>query len=85
MAFIRFLRYSESWARYSEMEMTWSHREWMWSMSDWEMSVPIEMTAAAFRVCSRSSGRIAAKSVEAPFVLKPEAAKMLTHSTMDLE
>ena len=65
--------------------MSWSHSEWMWSMSDWEMSVPIEMTAAAFKVCSRSSGRIAAKSVDAPFVLKPETAGLSMHRTIDSE
>ena len=43
----------------------------MCAMSDSEMSVPIEMTAAAFRVASRSSGRVSAKSVEAAFVRKP--------------
>ena len=41
-------------------------------MSDSEMSVPIEMAAAAFKVASRSSGRMAAKSVVAAFVRKPE-------------
>ena len=51
--------------------MTWSHRELMCAISDSEMSVPIEMTAAAFRVASSSSGRMAAKSVEAAFVRKP--------------
>ena len=56
------------------MEITWSHRELMCAISDSEMSVPIEMTAAAFRVASSSSGRIAAKSVEAAFVRKPKDA-----------
>ena len=36
------------------------------------MSVPMEMTAAAFSVASRSSGRMAEKSVVAAFVRKPE-------------
>lgn len=35
------------------------------------MSVPIEMEAAAFSVASRSSGRMAAKSVVTAFVRKP--------------
>ena len=51
--------------------MTWSHSELMWAMSDSEMSVPMEMTAAAFNVASKSSGRMEAKSVEAAFVRKP--------------
>lgn len=52
--------------------MTWSHREWMWEISESEISVPIEISAAALRTASRSSGKIAAKSVDAAFVLKPE-------------
>ena len=71
IAFMRFRRYSASCVRYEEMEMTWSHSEFMCAMSDSEMSVPIEMTAAAFSVASRSSGRMAAKSVVAAFVRKP--------------
>jgi len=53
------------------MEMTWSHKEWMWVMSESDISVPIEISAAAFRTASRSSGRIEAKSVVAAFVRKP--------------
>lgn len=53
------------------MEMTWSHNEWMWAMSESEISVPIEISAAAFSTASRSSGRMAAKSVEDAFVRKP--------------
>jgi len=51
--------------------MTWSHNEWMWVMSESDISVPIEISAAAFRTASRSSGRIDAKSVVAAFVRKP--------------
>ena len=53
------------------MAMTWSQREWMWSMSESEISVPMLISAAAFRTASRSSGRTAAKSVSAQFVRKP--------------
>ena len=40
-------------------------------MSDSEISVPMEISAAALTVASRSSGRIAAKSVVPAFVRKP--------------
>jgi hypothetical protein len=43
----------------------------MWDMSDSEISVPIDISAAALRTASRSSGRMAAKSVVAAFVRKP--------------
>lgn len=43
----------------------------MWVMSDSEISVPIEISAAALSTASRSSGRMAAKSVIAAFVRKP--------------
>lgn len=51
--------------------MTCSHRELMCAMSESEISVPMEISAAALTVASRSSGRMAAKSVVAAFVLKP--------------
>lgn len=51
--------------------MTWSQREWMCEISESEISVPIEISAAAFRTASRSSGRIWAKSVSEQFVRKP--------------
>lgn len=38
-----------------------------------EISVPMEMTAAALRTSSKSSGRISEKSVVAAFVRKPMA------------
>lgn len=71
IAIMRFRRYSESWERYDEMEMTWSQREWMWAMSESDISVPMEISAAALRTASRSSGRIEARSVEDAFVRKP--------------
>ena len=43
----------------------------MWLMSESEISVPMEISAAALTVASSSSGRIEAKSVVAAFVLKP--------------
>jgi hypothetical protein len=43
----------------------------MWAISESEISVPIDISAAAFKTASRSSGRIAAKSVSAQFVRKP--------------
>jgi hypothetical protein len=43
----------------------------MCAISESEISVPIDISAAAFRTASRSSGRIAAKSVSAQFVRKP--------------
>lgn len=43
----------------------------MCEMSDSDISVPIDISAAALIVASSSSGRIAAKSVVAAFVLKP--------------
>lgn len=51
--------------------MTWSHKAWMWDISESEISVPMESSAAALRIASRSSGRMAAKSVVAAFVRKP--------------
>jgi hypothetical protein len=71
IAFIRFRRYSASWVRYTVMEMTWSHSECMCAMSESEISVPIDISAAAFTVASRSSGKIAANEVAAAFVRKP--------------
>lgn len=67
----------------------------MWDMSDSDISVPIEISAAAFRTASRSSGRITAKSVVAAFVRKPISIKerngyfgipfdKRTHQTNDL-
>ena len=41
-------------------------------MSESEISVPMEISAAALRTASRSSGKMAAKSVVAAFVRKPE-------------
>jgi len=43
----------------------------MCERSDSDISVPIDISAAALIVASSSSGRIAAKSVVAAFVLKP--------------
>jgi len=52
--------------------MTWSHREWMCAISESEISVPMEISAAALSIASRSSGRTVAKSVVAAFVRKPD-------------
>lgn len=52
--------------------MTWSHSEWMWAMSESDISVPIEISAAAFSTASRSSGRMAANDVDAAFVRNPK-------------
>lgn len=41
-------------------------------ISESEISVPIEISAAALRTASRSSGKMAAKSVVAAFVRKPD-------------
>lgn len=46
----------------------------MWAMSDSEISVPIESSAAALMVASRSSGRRISNDVEAAFVRKPMKA-----------
>ena len=43
----------------------------MCAMSESEISVPIEISAAALRTASRSSGKILEKSDEAAFVRKP--------------
>jgi hypothetical protein len=43
----------------------------MCAMSESDISVPIDISAAAFRTASRSSGRMAAKSVSAQFVRNP--------------
>lgn len=40
-------------------------------MSESDISVPIEISAAALSTASRSSGRIAASDVDDAFVLKP--------------
>lgn len=71
MAFMRLRRYSASCVRYAEIEMTWSHSEWMWAMSESEISVPMEISAAALSTSSRSSGRMAANDVDDAFVRKP--------------
>ena len=71
IAVIRLRRYSESCVRYAEMEMTWSQSELMCAISESEISVPIEISAAALSTASRSSGRSAAKEVVAAFVRKP--------------
>ncbi len=44
----------------------------MWLMSASEISVPMDISAAALRVSSRSSGRIASSDVEEALVRKPE-------------
>lgn len=54
------------------MAITWSHRELMWLISESEISVPMEISAAALMVASRSSGRTEEKSVVEAFVLKPD-------------
>lgn len=43
----------------------------MWAISESEISVPIEISAAALRTASRSSGRILEKSVEAALERNP--------------
>ena len=43
----------------------------MWARSDSDISVPMDISAAALTVASNSSGRMAAKSVVAAFVRKP--------------
>lgn len=57
--------------------MTWSHNEWMWAMSESDISVPIEISAAAFSTASRSSGRMAANDVDAAFVRNPKGGSEL--------
>lgn len=47
----------------------------MCAISESEISVPMEISAAALSTASRSSGRIAAKSVVAALVRKPEKKK----------
>ena len=51
------------------MEITWSQRERIWLISESEISVPIDISAAALTVASGSSGRMEAKSVVEAFVL----------------
>ena len=41
-------------------------------ISESEISVPMEISAAALRTASRSSGKTEAKSVVAAFVRKPD-------------
>jgi hypothetical protein len=48
----------------------------MWAMSESEISVPIDISAAALRTASRSSGRSSAKDVVAAFVRKPVGAEL---------
>jgi hypothetical protein len=43
----------------------------MWVISESDISVPMEISAAALRTASRSSGRILEKSVDAAFERKP--------------
>lgn len=43
----------------------------MCAISESEISVPIEISAAAFTVASRSSGRMEERSVVEAFVRKP--------------
>jgi hypothetical protein len=74
IAIIRLRKYSESCARYSEIEITWSQSAWMCVRSDSDISVPIDISAAALMVASNSSGRMTAKSVVAAFVRKPASA-----------
>lgn len=45
-------------------------------MSESEISVPIDISAAAFSTASRSSGRMAAKDVVAALVRKPVGLKL---------
>lgn len=47
----------------------------MCAISESDISVPIEISAAALSTASRSSGRMVAKSVVAAFVRKPEKRK----------
>jgi len=54
----------------------------MWLISESEISVPMDISAAAFTVASRSSGRIEAKSVVAAFVLKPIALITLAYARL---
>lgn len=49
----------------------------MCAISESEISVPIEISAAALSTASRSSGRMVAKSVVAAFVRKPEKRKQV--------
>jgi len=43
----------------------------MCEISESDISVPMDISAAALRTASRSSGRMAAKSVDDAFVRKP--------------
>ena len=43
----------------------------MWAISESEISVPMEISAAALRTASRSSGRMLEKSVDIALVRKP--------------
>ena len=51
-------------------------------MSESEISVPMEISAAALTVASRSSGRIEAKSVVAALVLKPMSLITLAYARL---
>ena len=52
--------------------MIWSHKYVTFSISSSEISVPIEISAAALTSSSTSSGRMLDKSESAVFVLNPE-------------
>jgi len=54
----------------------------MWLISESEISVPMDISAAALTVASSSSGRIEAKSVVAAFVLKPIALMTLAYARL---
>ena len=54
----------------------------MWLISESDISVPMDISAAALTVASRSSGRIEAKSVVAAFVLKPIALITLAYARL---
>jgi len=58
------------------MAITWSHREWMCAMSESEISVPMDISAAALSTASRSSGRRAAKEVVAALVRNPKRGRV---------
>jgi hypothetical protein len=47
----------------------------MWPISESEISVPMEISAAALRVSSRSSGRMCSNEVVEAFVRKPGPRK----------
>ena len=57
----------------------------MCAISESEISVPMEISAAALSTASRSSGRRVAKSVVAAFVRKPEKRKEINEGQVEGE